>query len=195
MNEEIYEEKACDCIPGERKEEYDLTTEEGKKEYLEWLKADYKKRYQNKVERNLKEEVEDKIREQARLEAIKELGITEKEYDKVFGYEYPFKEREPEYAQLDDEQCEAVAERIRLIQERQNKIITIMICKATHVDADKKGIRNAYVSEYLDLEKSKATQLDILSSAYLKSDGAMNVVNDRGNSFAASTYHKVVTEV
>lgn len=183
MKEEIfYGEKACDCVPEERKE-YDLTTEEGKKEYLEWLKADYKKRYQNKVERNLKEKTEDEIREQARLEAIKELGITEEEYDKVFGCIHPFKEREPEYAQLDDKQCDAVAERIRLIQERQNEIISIMICKATHVDADKKGIRNAFVTEYLDLEKSKATQLDILSSAYLKSEGVMNVVNERGSRF------------
>lgn len=186
MGEEILEEscdceKACDC---ERKA-CDLTTEEGRKEYLDWLKSNLKRRYQNKVERNLKQETEDKLCEQARLEVIKELGITEEDYDNAFGYGPLLREEHaPRYAQLDETSLERVREKIRLIQERQNKIITIMICKETHLDADKKGIRNAYVTEYLDLEKSKATQLDILSSAYLKADGALNIVNERGSKFS-----------
>ena len=179
---------ACECVCEDTKAsdcdsmKVDITTEEGKKAYVENIKKHIKDDYNRQVEANLKRE----LTKGAVEEAIKELGISKEEYDNEFEKD---KERffrrhgcgdEPVASK---ETVEEYLKKIRLVRDEQDKILDQMCNKDDHILLDKNNLRNAAVTEYLKLENLKCRYLDIISGIFLGRGGHLNVVNHEGTTF------------
>ena len=176
MSIEVRDEDECEM------NSVDITTEEGKKQYLINAKEEFKQRYLKRKQSKEETKIREELDKQASDAAIKELGITNEEYDSVFEH-YGFVEQKPKYAQLDDVSISNIIKRIKDIQTSQNLTINLLLDKEQHCDAHKRGTRNLLITDYLDMEQSKRTLLDILSSAYLESEGPLHTVNRRGRQF------------
>ena len=179
MSIEVRDKDECEMNP------VDITTEEGKKQYLINAKEEFKQRYLKRKQSKEETKIREELDKQASNEAIKELGITNEEYDSVFEH-YGFVEQKPKYAQLDEVSISNIVKRIKDIQTSQNLTINLLLDKEQHCDAHKRGTRNLLITDYLDMEQSKRTLLDILSSAYLESEGPLHTVNRRGRQFTDS---------
>lgn len=172
--------KACDC---DSMKVIDVTTEEGKKAYVEGIKNHIKDDYKRQVEANIKRE----LTKGAVEEAIKELGISKEEYDNEFE-----KDKERNFFRrhgygdepvASKETIEEYLKKIRLVRDEQDKILDQMCNKDDHILLDKNNLRNAAVTEYQKLENLKCRYLDIISGIFLGNCSNLNVVNHEGATF------------